>query len=563
MKYTITLSQINDITRDITARDEHGSCFVLSELCTQERERRLIETVLKEYEKYDEHIGIVLFGAGSGLIEHILQEKNITYLILDIEGITEHHDEQEEILVEYKEHSAIVSTLQSEIFKWQIAHKGIGFLSIVHPFHKKLYKEYSDVAHMFSNNVKHNVFKEMRARPRFDSNRPIRMLVIPDYYCMTINITNAAKALGVEMRDVLLTKNNINEEWYVAFLKTALEFQPDFILTFNHLGISEGYNNVVTNLAESLGIPIASWFVDSPDILIGYDESHLSSLIHVFLWEKTRVEQVQALGYSASYLPLASDPLSFYPVRKSAIPNNLLQYRSPLLFVGAVGVQSGIKVLSRNVFPHILHTMIPELYQEFISSPFIGVKDFLDSKNIQEYNEMKNNHKQEFVAYLFFYMHTQRRVQLMLDILDLEPTIAGEEGWLKVLPPFMAEKVLPIVDYVLDLTCVYQLADINLNTTSPQMKHAVNQRVFDVPLSNAFVLTDNQPALEEFFDVGKEIIAYSSLDELKELYHFYSKNPKARKQIITAGRKRVLQEHLYSHRLRQLIEKMKEVFGIL
>ena len=562
MQYTITLSQIDDITRDITAIDENGSVFTLHELCSQEREQRLIDTVLKEYYSYKEPVGIILFGAGSGLIEHILKERDITYHILDIEGITQHHDMKENLIVPSYEQNTLIDKLQSEIFKWQIAHKGIGFLSLVHPFHKKLYKEYSTVAHMFSHNVQHNLFKEMRARPRFDKKRPTRMLVIPDYYCMTINITNAAKALGVETRDVLLTKHNISEEWYVNFLKSALEFQPDFILTFNHLGISEGYNNVITNLAESLGIPIASWFVDSPDVLIGYEESHLSSLVHVFLWEETRVEQVQKLGYKASYLPLAADPLTFYPIRKSTIPKRLKQYKSELLFVGAVGVQSGIKVLSRNVFPYSLYTMLPQLYQEFVTSPIIGVKEFLDSKDIPEYNAMKNIAKQEFAAYLFFYMHTERRVNLMFDILDLRPTIAGEEGWYQVLPPDMAHKVLPSVDYVLDLSCVYQLADINLNTTSPQMKHAVNQRVFDVPLSEAFVLTDNQPALSSFFNVGKEIIAYSSIEELKDLYHFYIKNPKARKEIILAGRKRILNEHLYSHRLRTLIDTMREQFGI-
>ena len=562
MQYKITLSQIDDITRNISVTDEQGTVFSLHEICPQERERRLVEAVLKEHEKYKEPIGIILFGAGSGIIEHILKEHNVTYHVIDIEGITNKKHTHEEIILEKKERQDIISFLQSEIFKWQIAHKGIGFLSIVHPFHKKLYKEYSEVAHMFRNNAKQNLFKEMRARPRFERNRPPRMLVIPDYYCMTVNITNAAKALGIEMRDVLLTKHNINEQWYVNFLKTALEFQPDFILTFNHLGISEGYNNVITDLAESLGIPIASWFVDSPDVLIGYERSHLSSLVHVFLWEQTRVQQVQKLGYKASYLPLAADPLSFYPVRKVSIPKRLRKYRSKLLFVGAVGVQSGIKVLSRNIFPYRLHTMLPQLYHDFIHSPIIGIKEFLDSKNIPEYNAMKNTPKQEFAAYLFFYMHTQRRVQLMLDILDLHPTIAGEEGWCKVLPKNIMCNVLPSVDYVLDLTCVYQLADINLNTTSPQMKHAVNQRVFDVPISQAFVLTDNQPALADFFEIGKEIIAYNSTEELKDLYRFYSNNPKARREIILAGRKRILNEHLYTHRLRKLIDTMREQFGI-
>lgn len=562
MEYTLSITYDDDSLREILVTDAHNNTLLLSTLCPKERELRLLDSALKERAKYQEQVGIVLFGVGSGIIQKQLQDMDIPFCILDIEGIA--HNEESSFSIPYSDESdpSHISALQSTIFKWQIKHKGIGFISILHPFHKKLYKEYSDVAHLFANNAKVNLFKEMRARPRFELNRPLRMLIIPDYYCMTVNISNAASMLGIEMRDVLLTGYNITEEWYVNFLKTAVEFQPDFILTFNHLGISQSYNNVVTNIAESLGIPVASWFVDSPDVLIGYEQQHCSSIVHVFLWEKTRVEEVKALGYHASYLPLATDPLSFYPVKKKAIPKHLLQYKTHLLFVGAVSVNYGLKLLARNIFPYALLKKLPQLYKEFCLSPIIGVKEFLDTRNIPEYDNLRVSEKKEFSAYFFFFMHTERRVKFMLDIIDLNPTIAGEEGWHSVLPKSMFNKILPTVDYVLDLTCVYQLADINLNTTSPQMKHAVNQRVFDVPISDAFVLTDNQPALHECFDVGKEIICYNSIDELKELYRFYIRNPKARRKVIDAGRKRIQEEHLYIHRLQQMIDVMREQFGI-
>jgi spore maturation protein CgeB len=89
------------------------------------------------------------------------------------------------------------------------------------------------------------------------------------------------------------------------------------------------------------------------------------------------------------------------------------------------------------------------------------------------------------------------------------------------------------------------------------MLGAVNQRVFDVPACGSFLLTDHQKAIEELFEVGKEIVTYKNVEEIPELVRFYLNNPDAREKIAMKGRERVLKEHTYKHRLRKIIEIMR------
>jgi spore maturation protein CgeB len=88
------------------------------------------------------------------------------------------------------------------------------------------------------------------------------------------------------------------------------------------------------------------------------------------------------------------------------------------------------------------------------------------------------------------------------------------------------------------------------------MGSAVNQRVFDVPGSGGFILTDAQPDALEHFEHEKEIVTYKSEDELKDKAAYYLLNDKPRLAIIEAGHRKVLAKHTYNHRLKELITHM-------
>ena len=80
----------------------------------------------------------------------------------------------------------------------------------------------------------------------------------------------------------------------------------------------------------------------------------------------------------------------------------------------------------------------------------------------------------------------------MLNILDFNPLIVGDPGWKELLKGRDGWRYHSELSYYDDLPDFYPLSDINFNCTSQQMKGAVNQRVFDVPCCNGFLLTDHR-----------------------------------------------------------------------
>ena len=119
----------------------------------------------------------------------------------------------------------------------------------------------------------------------------------------------------------------------------------------------------------------------------------------------------------------------------------------------------------------------------------------------------------------------------------------------------------PELSYYDDLPDFYPLTEINFNCTSQQMKGAVNQRVFDVPCCHGFLLTDHRRQMEQLFEPETEIVFYRHPDEIPGLVERYLADPAARKRVAEAARRRVLAEHTYDHRMRFLMEAMRQTFG--
>jgi spore maturation protein CgeB len=80
----------------------------------------------------------------------------------------------------------------------------------------------------------------------------------------------------------------------------------------------------------------------------------------------------------------------------------------------------------------------------------------------------------------------------------------------------------------------------------------LNQRSFDPCLSATPLLTDDQADLERCFDPGSEVLVWRDAAELNAAYDRLRRFPDEAARIGEAGRRRVLAEHGYAHRLAAL-----------
>ena len=86
----------------------------------------------------------------------------------------------------------------------------------------------------------------------------------------------------------------------------------------------------------------------------------------------------------------------------------------------------------------------------------------------------------------------------------------------------------------------------------------INYRTFETTGCGTFLLTNYTPGLEKLFDIGKEIVTYSSIQELSEKARYYLDNHEERIKIQNAGYTRAKNEHTYFHRAKKLLEIINE-----
>jgi len=85
-----------------------------------------------------------------------------------------------------------------------------------------------------------------------------------------------------------------------------------------------------------------------------------------------------------------------------------------------------------------------------------------------------------------------------------------------------------------------------------------NERTFKVPLAGGFEITDNVECIKKYFVEDREIIIAKDKKDWFDKIDYYIRNPEKRLKIIEAGRKKVLQDHTYKHRVKQLINIAKD-----
>ena len=70
-----------------------------------------------------------------------------------------------------------------------------------------------------------------------------------------------------------------------------------------------------------------------------------------------------------------------------------------------------------------------------------------------------------------------------------------------------------------------------------------------------FQLSEFKPSIREIFDED-EVATYSEIDELNDKVNFFLKEPEQRQKMVLKAREKVLSEHLYSHRMKTIIDSI-------
>lgn len=509
----------------------------------------------------------VLLGSGLGrALEQLLAESSGPVAVLDKEApilavtrVRERHAAEPRVLwIDEPDPAEALKRLTA----WQMEQQGRPLLPVVNPVYQRLDPGYyAELRQALVASSSFDFWAKARY-PKFQSAQP-RMLLLTSQYFLMGEIAAACRRLGVEHRAVTLADMEIGRgEFVEQLLAAVLEFRPDFVFTINHLGVDR--EGVLIDLLERLELPLASWFVDNPQLILSLYHKLVSPITAIFTWDADNIAALRDLGFShVEYLPLGTDAHRFAPPPRPLPPSPL---DSQVAFVGnsmLYKVGHRLKVARP---PRPLLLRYREVAAAFGRHEERSVRAFL----AREFPELLPHYESldtperslAFDALLTWEATRQYRKHCVEQLLPWQPLIVGDKGWETTFRhsphPW---RYHPELAYYDQLPLLYPRCAVNFNCTSKQMKGAVNQRVFDVPATGSFLLTDQREQLERLFEPGREVICYPEPEAVPELVDHYLRHPEQRKRVALAARERILAEHTYEHRLRSLMRGMARIFA--
>ena len=506
----------------------------------------------------------VLIGSGLGHCLRTLLERGLTVAVVDkeqdIEALTELRQEfADNPKVLWLDDATPQESLNT-LTKWQADNQGKPFHPTALPLYIRLDRPYyGTLADTLKANAKADFWSQARY-PKFESVTP-RILFVDSHYFLCGEILTSLKRLDIEHQTIELDKSGVGSQDFIeTLLRHVVDFKPDFVLTVNHFGLDR--EGKLAELLADLKLPLASWFVDNPHLILHQYDHPGSDNTAIFTYDAGNLDQMRARGFTNThYLPLATDPSRFAPNKNAT---GLAEWTSDVSFVGNSMTEAVSNSLHNTVLPETLDQPYNEIAADFGSSGTPSVAEFLKEQHPDWYAALQTlptlENRLALESLITWEATRQYRLRCVQQILKFSPLIVGDSGWNDQIDPMSGWRHLPSLDYYEDLPRFYPMSKINFNCTSRQMIGAVNQRVFDVPACGGFVLTDHREQMEDLFDLESEVAIYRDPEEIPGLVRRYLKDDHHRKMISENARKRILAEHTYEIRLSKLISIMRKTF---
>lgn len=114
------------------------------------------------------------------------------------------------------------------------------------------------------------------------------------------------------------------------------------------------------------------------------------------------------------------------------------------------------------------------------------------------------------------------------------------------------------VSTLTEMPKVFQASRINLNMTMRPIETGLSLRVWDVLGCGGFLLTNYQAEIPDYFEIGRDLETYESMEELEEKVHYYLTHDEERVEIAINGYEKVAKYHTYEIRLAHMIKVLTD-----
>lgn len=105
-----------------------------------------------------------------------------------------------------------------------------------------------------------------------------------------------------------------------------------------------------------------------------------------------------------------------------------------------------------------------------------------------------------------------------------------------------------------EMPLVFKRSKINLNITMCPIQTGLSQRIFDILGCGGFLLSNYQGEIPEYFEIGKDLDCYESIEECREKISYYLSHDDRRLEIAENGYQKVKAMHTYQIRIARILK---------
>jgi spore maturation protein CgeB len=329
---------------------------------------------------------------------------------------------------------------------------------------------------------------------------------------------------------------------------------------------SVNYFTRVSNACQRVNRKYICWTVDSP-MLTMYNRSVFNECNYIFIFDKFDYYNFKRMGIKhIYYLPLAVNTKRVNGLLENAGEQDLKRFDGEISFVGGLYHKNSYDAVSR-LLPEYLQgyfdacmeaqmdifgeNLFDRMLTVDICEKLAGLIDFKQDED--SFSDIKLVFS---TTYLGFKLAQLERVNC-LNRLGRKHSVHlysdMEDDGLSFV------KLRGSVNYEEDMPKVFARSKINMNFTIRNIRTGLPLRIWDILGAGGFLLTNYQIELNDFFENGKDLVYYESLDDMERKADYYLNHEEERKMIAENGHRKVMRYHSYDARIAEMLERAGEM----
>lgn len=333
------------------------------------------------------------------------------------------------------------------------------------------------------------------------------------------------------------------------------KLQPERLITVN-------YDAGLAAMCDELNVPLVVWEID-PTTDRTPTPPGTNDQIRMFTLRESDVEPLRASGFMrVEHLPLGVNTDMRYPTKNDGELGSI-----PVAFVGSslkgraarfrrlfLQLHASFDCCGSMTFEETEEQLESVLraeradYSKYVTGDLVEEKfgAFLAAAERSSTPADPRKWVAEIVA-------SQKRIAYVSALADEGIHVWGDSAWASVQKRSPKLTYHGTADFGKELTQIYSTALINIDVNRIYQRDAIPMRVFDVLACGGFLIAEYSEALAEQFDLGKELVAYRTLEELEQLVRHYRAAPAEVEQIAAAGLEAVRKRHTMKSRVARLV----------